>query len=100
MRTFYLLPIFLISFTTLKSQNHLQYKNIDVGFGGFSVMLKNHEIENESGGLTFNINNEFVINKNLISLNFISLSVQSVKPRPSGRGCKDWCFSTKYLHDS
>ena len=29
-----------------------------------------------------------------------NLSVQSVKPRPSGRGCKDWCFSTKYLHDS
>ena len=72
MRTFYLLSILLIPFTTLKSQNKLQYKNIDVGFGAFSVLLKNDIHENESGGLTFNVNNEFVINKNLISLNFIS----------------------------
>ena len=35
-----------------------------------------------------------------VTNDFKFLSVQSVKPRPSGRGCKDWCFSTKYLHDS
>ena len=32
------------------------------------------------------------------SQNGLFLSVQSVKPRPSGRGYKDWCFSTKTLH--
>lgn len=72
MKTFYLLSIVLIPFATFKSQNNLQYKNIDVGFGGFSVLLKNDIQENERGGVTFNVNNGFVIKKNLISLNFIS----------------------------
>jgi hypothetical protein len=63
--------IFLVLFSTIFcfGQNKLEYKNIDIGFGGFSVKLKNSN--NESGGMTFYLNNEFKINKNLLSVDLL-----------------------------
>ncbi len=54
------------------SQSKIEYKNIDVGVGGFSVKVKNSGSENESGGLTLNVSNTFRIAENLVSLDFLT----------------------------
>lgn len=64
--------LFSLSSAFYFAQTKIEYKNIDVGFGGFSVKLKNSGAENESGGLTFNLSNTISIDKNLISLDFLT----------------------------
>lgn len=64
--------LFSLSSAFYFAQTKIEYKNIDVGFGGFSVKLKNSGAENESGGLTFNLSNTVRIDKNLISLDFLT----------------------------
>ena len=66
--------VILFSFVSVLyfSQTKIEYKNIDVGVGGFSVIVKNSAAESESGGATFNLNNTVRIDENLISLDFLT----------------------------
>lgn len=64
----------IISFTTssfLYSQKDFKIKNIDVGFGGFSVLEKNANQKKESGGLQFNLSAGVALEKNILSLDFM-----------------------------
>jgi len=63
------IAIVISSFTS--AQQNLKIKNIDLGFGGFSVLLKNSTYEKESGGLQFSINTDFALGKNLFSVNYM-----------------------------
>ena len=52
-------------------QSQIEYKNIDLGIGAFSVKLKNSGSQNESGGLTFNLSNTVQIKEHLISVDYL-----------------------------
>jgi hypothetical protein len=70
MKKIIVIPLIIVSSSLYPQKFNL--KNIDAGFGAFSVLLKKSPRENESGGLTANLNAEFALDKHLFSLNFIS----------------------------